>query len=310
MLCLLTAWSGLPAQKRIMKIVNEYGDNAGSSTKIYEFGYDPGNRLTKFSATDYGMPEFDQTITYSDGKVTISGFINESDCTQEYTLNPQGFAESCHMIDGGGKTNDIAFEYADGYLTKMTIIEKYEGGSQSTDTYTFQYTDNNITSATGFGELEIEYGQTSNTCGLPSYLLMDDLLYEHKAALYAGLLGKPCNNLPTKITEDGYSLGFTYELYDDGYVNTMSVKGSDYGFYETYKYSYETCSGVETVGNENVNVTASGNSIRIDGTNGSNVEVYNTSGQLIYNGTATTVEIYIKGIYIVKVSSKIFKVAI
>ena len=40
------------------------------------------------------------------------------------------------------------------------------------------------------------------------------------------------------------------------------------------------------------------------------VEVYNINGQLVYTGNDTTISVANKGIYIVKVADKTFKVAL
>ena len=68
-------------------------------------------------------------------------------------------------------------------------------------------------------------------------------------------------------------------------------------------------SGVEsTLIDNDVNVVVENGNIVVIGANGENVEVYSTSGQCVYNGTATTIPVPTKALYIVKVNGKSFKV--
>lgn len=68
--------------------------------------------------------------------------------------------------------------------------------------------------------------------------------------------------------------------------------------------------GVDGVENDAVSVTAKGESIEISGAGNAPVEVYNLSGQLVYSGMGTTVGGLARGIYIVRVSGRTFKVAL
>ena len=68
--------------------------------------------------------------------------------------------------------------------------------------------------------------------------------------------------------------------------------------------------GVDGVENDALSVTVNGGSIEIDGAGNASVEVYNLSGQLVYSGTETTVGGLARGIYIVRVSGRTFKVAL
>lgn len=67
--------------------------------------------------------------------------------------------------------------------------------------------------------------------------------------------------------------------------------------------------GVESVANDGVNVMASDGIINVIGVReGQPVEVYNVSGQLLYSGNDTTISIAVKGLYVVRVNNKSFKV--
>ena len=70
-------------------------------------------------------------------------------------------------------------------------------------------------------------------------------------------------------------------------------------------------SGVESIitGNE-VNVVVENGNIIVNGAEDANIEVYSTNGQCVYNGTTTSIAVNTKGLYIVKVNDKSFKVII
>lgn len=75
--------------------------------------------------------------------------------------------------------------------------------------------------------------------------------------------------------------------------------------------SSDGLSGAEEISTESsIQVYSSGSSIIVKGSDVENVEVYNLSGQLVYGGTETTINVTAKGIYIVKVAGQTFKVAL
>ena len=68
-------------------------------------------------------------------------------------------------------------------------------------------------------------------------------------------------------------------------------------------------SGVEsTLTDNDVNVVVENGNIIVNGAEGANIEVYSTNGQCVYNGTDTGIAVNTKGLYIVKVNGKSFKV--
>ena len=76
-------------------------------------------------------------------------------------------------------------------------------------------------------------------------------------------------------------------------------------FWNIEEYEF---SGVESTLADDVNVSVENGNIIIGGADNTNVEVYNVNGQCIYNGNATTIPVSTKGLYIVKVNGKSFKV--
>ena len=67
-------------------------------------------------------------------------------------------------------------------------------------------------------------------------------------------------------------------------------------------------SGVESTLADDVNISIENVNIVIGGADNAKVEVYNMNGQCVYNGNATTIPVSTKGLYIVKVNNKSFKV--
>lgn len=65
---------------------------------------------------------------------------------------------------------------------------------------------------------------------------------------------------------------------------------------------------VDSVEEDAVSVSAKDGSIVVSGTDNAMAEVYNLSGQLVYSGTETVINVPSKGIYIVRVSGQTFKV--
>ena len=67
-------------------------------------------------------------------------------------------------------------------------------------------------------------------------------------------------------------------------------------------------SSVESTLADDVNISVENGNIVVNGTENANVEVYNVNGQCVYSGTETTIPVTAKGLYIVKVNNKSFKV--
>ena len=57
-----------------------------------------------------------------------------------------------------------------------------------------------------------------------------------------------------------------------------------------------------------MNVAVKNGNIIVNGVDNAKIEVYSTNGQCVYNGTVTTIPVSAKGLYIVKVNNKSFKV--
>ena len=66
--------------------------------------------------------------------------------------------------------------------------------------------------------------------------------------------------------------------------------------------------GVESTLTDDVNVSVENGNIVINGADNAKVDVYSVNGQCVYSGNATTIPVTAKGLYIVKVNGKSFKV--
>ena len=83
----------------------------------------------------------------------------------------------------------------------------------------------------------------------------------------------------------------------DGWKKFVNIKEVDFG-------------SVDNVENDAISVTAKNSLITISGADNIVVEVYNLSGQLVYSGTDTVINVPSKGIYLVRISGKTFKIAV
>ena len=75
-----------------------------------------------------------------------------------------------------------------------------------------------------------------------------------------------------------------------------------------FTYIEEKFSGVESTIADEVNVVVENGNIVVNGAEDANIEVYNTNGLCVYNGTDTNIAVNTKGLYIVRVNGKSFKV--
>lgn len=87
-----------------------------------------------------------------------------------------------------------------------------------------------------------------------------------------------------------------YRLADE-WRNFLNISETDFG-------------GIADLSADNVTVTVINGNIVINCNYETSVQVYNISGQLIYNGTDSVIAGLANGIYIVKVAGQTFKVAL
>ncbi|MDR2955786.1 MAG: DUF4595 domain-containing protein [Prevotella sp.] len=218
--------------KKITKIVNEYGED---NVRTEIFSYSNG-KMSKYTAQYDGgdtSDEFNQTITYGNNTVTLTGLLDSHECVQTYTLNNSGLAISCTTVnkEDGEYRENYTFEYSDGYLIGISC-----SGSGYTETLTFTYSNGNITKAIERYDKEsisytFSYSENVNISRLINPLLDDDLLFVHKPAYYMGILGKSTKNLAVSCTEkyssNSYDYTCVYALDNDNYVKTATLSNGD-----------------------------------------------------------------------------------
>lgn len=122
-------------------------------------------------------------------------------------------------------------------------------------------------------------------------------------------------NAEPPVIDDYYLTGCFHGVnLDDCVLNVPTGSLEAYKSAEVWKefknIQEKDFGGVDGVEDDAVSVTAKGGSIEIAGADNAPVEVYNLSGQLVYNGTDATVGGLARGIYIVRVAGQTFKVAL
>ena len=94
-------------------------------------------------------------------------------------------------------------------------------------------------------------------------------------------------------------------------VNSLVAYKTAEGWKNFWNIVSDADGGIDGVEDNAVNVTAKDGKILVEGIDDIvEVEVYNLSGQLVYGGTETTINVPAKDIYIVKVAGQTFKVAL
>lgn len=78
-------------------------------------------------------------------------------------------------------------------------------------------------------------------------------------------------------------------------------------FWNIQEVDFASVGNIET---NKTKVIGDSGKIIVTGIDNTKVEIFNTSGQLIYSGTDTTINVPTKGIYIVRIGGKTFKVSI
>lgn len=78
-------------------------------------------------------------------------------------------------------------------------------------------------------------------------------------------------------------------------------------FWNIQEVDFASVGNIET---NKTKVIGDSGKIIVTGIDNTKVEIFNTSGQLIYSGTDATINVPTKGIYIVRIGGKTFKVSI
>ena len=126
-------------------------------------------------------------------------------------------------------------------------------------------------------------------------------------------------NIPPSANVDSFGDDALEELDDDALKATLYVPigtKADYEAVDPWRNFWtieetDFTAGVEdVVHGEGVTVATDGNSIVVTGDDAGRIEVYSVNGQCVYSGNETTISGLAKGVYIVKVGNKAYKVII
>ncbi len=141
-----------------------------------------------------------------------------------FTYDAQGYMVSMTKKEEAEKTN---LTWVDGNLTKVQVIDQYEGLE---------------------GESDITYSANINTNGLMFYDLMGVDLDELEIAYYAGMLGRPSENLPSQIKdEEGDTGQFSWTLSDNDPTQVAYTEDRDTAI---ITFSWITLAGISSVTND------------------------------------------------------------
>ena len=174
-------------------------------------------------------------------------------------------------------------------------------------------------------------GLTSVTIG-NSVTSIGSSAFKDCSSLTEVTLGSSVKEIDSEAFSGAKRLGRIYSLNptpptcadEDVFYNVNKDKCRVYvpvGAGEDYKTTYvwwdfnyieeKEMLGVEsTIIDNDVNVVVENGNIVVNDAEDANIEVYSTNGQCIYNGNATAIPVSAKGLYIVKVNGKSFKVII
>ena len=226
---------------------------------------------------------------------------------------------------------DYAFRFCDG-LTSITIGNSVtsigEGAFSGCDGLTSVTIPNSVTSI-GANAFSGCVGLTSVT--IPnSVTSIGDYAFRYCSSLTSvtipnsvktiGDYAFACSNIRTiycqSTTPPTYNNGFYDDvlMYSTLYVPTGCKSAYEAvdpwrNFWNIEEMEFNGIEDIVADGDE-INVIAQNGEIVVNGIENAMVEVYNIGGQLVYSGNSTAIAVANKGIYIVKVSGKTFKIAL
>jgi len=229
--------------KKITKITKNYN---GSNVLITSLAYNNDNKLASFIGEyDYvgsKYYEYNQIIEYNNNTVIITGSADSDDGKWIYTLNKNGYADKCVFISSQNDTTTTLFSYQNGYLNGFTESKYCEScQKEEIDIYNISLSSGNIINGQcNYEEYAFEYANDyDNKSGIMN-VLVEDMLWNHACAYYAGILGKPYTKLPSKCINEyeDFVYDCMYFFDEDGYVNNYSYYVNDYK-YGTVSFEYK-----------------------------------------------------------------------
>lgn len=229
--------------KRISKI---YFSDSYYGAGSFNFEWNDEGKLYRYYVNIYqnNRNVIDHTFTYSDNKVIVTGKGIDGNETYTYALNSNGLARYCELIEKEELSESVYrydFTYnSSGYLTKIDegdyvqeFLYSNNSITQFTETYFYSNGDTDV-DIVYFTNYEYE-----NKSGIHNFIF-EEACHRHIGAFYAGILGKPSQNLFKSIKyEESDDFGdFTYEFDEDGYLVSEKEIDQD-GEFKIKQYSYE-----------------------------------------------------------------------
>lgn len=186
--------------------------------------------------------EIKQNIVRSGDKVIMQGLVDGHNCKQTYTLNDNGYAESCiseYSYDlERNETKITYFTYSkDGFLLSHKEIDGYN----NTYITNIEYDNGCIYSIEDMynsGESDKYYClYNSYTKNKSKIFPFEEDIYNYITAFYAGILGKAPEYMPDSYLNGEFEGEITYSLDKEGYIKSMKQEHFDYNSFYVFKYS-------------------------------------------------------------------------
>ena len=231
--------SGVEVKERKLVRVEEQEGNDGTKY-ITHFAYDSEGRLSKITESpEDGSYEDEQTVTYGDGQITVAGEYDED----VYVLNGDGDVQTL-SYDYEEDREDCTYTYSNGYLSRITYAYyEYVDGEwvkeESEEVTEYVVSDGNLSKVFS-NDYNEEYEMTVEMSSTPNNMNID-YLYDQwlgsESEFLLCIAGKRYQNLPARITWEGYARTYEYTVDGDGYVTKAVEKNGNQ--INTYRFYYE-----------------------------------------------------------------------
>lgn len=302
--CATLAFSNCPIEKLYL------GRNVDVDRVAYTVDIDMFRDNDKLKELTIGSPVTEITQSLLGGLTNLNKLIiNDGDSPLTFTCNKNGIFESPTSLYLG---RNCKMNYNDNY-----VYYTFFGGSVTDVTISNSVTEiapklfkwGNISSieipnsVTTIGYEAFQWTSIKTITIPPSVESIGSDAFDCETMAQV----KSTGTIPPSIQDDT----FTTDCYING---TLFIPKGTLSAYKATRWNNflniqeMDFGGVDSVKDDAVSVTAKDGSIIVNGTDNAVAEVYNLSGQLVYSGTDTVINVPSKGIYIVRVSGQTFKV--
>ena len=208
----------------------------GNDASSYEFTYDSDGLIERIinieTEANYSSTRHYNFEHINEGKqinVNITEGYTEDPFQLKFTLNDNGYIESCRQTFSDGEVDTWEYEYnEDNQMTKMIR-------SESNETWHLTCNNNVIqTWCSTEGNSQISYStDTYNGNAVLHETLYGIDIDEMEIFGLLGMLGKPSKNLPTSkivslIHSDEYNSYFSWETDNQGYPTNLRIREGDW----------------------------------------------------------------------------------